>query len=413
MVPRQPENVYRRRRIVVFGALGGLLALAFYLSYTLLAPVRPVPAAAVEQPVPVTAAVTVDYPPYGASAFGAVGFPGVLGSAGSTERLPMASITKVITALVVLQAHPLAVDAEGPLLTFDAVDEQYFVDQLAVDGTRQPVTSGASLSQREVLEVMLMASANNYALSLARWAFGDLDTFAAAAADWLAANGLTSTTVVEPTGLDAGNLSTAAELIELGRLALDDPVVAAIVATPVVDLPGIGVIENRNGLLGVDGVDGIKTGTLDESGANLLFSADLPVPGALDAEPVTVIGVVLGGPDQATVQSAVHSILVTAAAGFVEVELVTAGTEYGSYATVWGESARAVAAGSVSAVLWAGTPVGIQVELDPVALAPIGADVGDLLITAGDRSYRLDLELDGAIEDPGPWWRLLNPAQLG
>ena len=145
-----------------------------------------------------------------------------------------------------------------------------------------------------MLELVLMASANNYALTLSRWAFGTSEAFIAATTNWLTEQGLASTVVREPTGLDAANVSTTADLVKLGRIALEHPVVASIVGTPLTDVPGIGPIENRNVLLGIDGIDGIKTGTLDESGANLLFSADRTV----GAETITIIGVVLGGPDR-------------------------------------------------------------------------------------------------------------------
>lgn len=392
----------------MLGALVLLLAVAFYLPFTLLAPLGAVQAQDIDRPPPVTQAVTVGYPGYGASAFGAVGYDGVLGSAGNAAPLPIASITKVVTSLVVLDAFPLEPGEQGPALTFDATDVQYYDDQVAVDGTRQPVTVGASLSEHDVLELMLMASANNYALSMARWAFGSQEAFAAAAATWLAEHGLTETTIREPTGLDAGNTSTAADLVALGKLALADPVVAGIVATPVTDVPGIGAVQNRNTLLGIDGIDGIKTGTLDESGANLLFAADRTV----GAETVTIVGVVLGGPDQPSVAAAVQAMLTTASAGFQEVTLVSAGDDYGDYETAWGDRASAVAADDLAAVVWAGAPITAEQVLEPVTVTLAGTDVGDLTFTVGERSYTVDLELDATIDDPGPWWRLGHPFEL-
>ena len=136
--------MYRRRRIALTGALVAVLALGFYLPFTLLAPLGTVQADEVDRVAPVTVSVPITYPPYGASAFGALGYDGVLGTAGSTAQLPIASITKVVTALVVLEAFPLEVGEEGPALTFDATDVQYYDDQLAIDGTRQPVTPGST-----------------------------------------------------------------------------------------------------------------------------------------------------------------------------------------------------------------------------------------------------------------------------
>lgn len=407
-MPRQPRSVYLRRRIGVASAALVVLLTGLYLPFTLLAPLGAAATTSIEHAPALPAPPAVAYPEYGASAFGAVGYPGVLGSAGTTEPLPMASVTKVVVALVVLQEHPLEVGEEGPLLTFDTLDEQYFLDQIDVNGTRQPVTAGASLSEHDVLELMLIASANNYALSLTRWAFGSQEAFLGAARVWLEAHGLASVRIQEPTGLDFGNVATAADLVELGKLALEHPVIAEIVATPETEIPGVGTIQNRNVLLGNDGIDGIKTGTLEETGANLLFSADHTV----GSEVITIVGVVLGGPDQGSVRDAVLSMLATAIAGFQTVELAPAGQVWGEYSTDWGDTARAVTAHAITAVLWNGADIELQHELTEIRLAEPGTDVGDLTFTVGDRTFRTDLVLDAAIDDPGPWWRLSHPFEL-
>src|SRR3954469_15683197 len=117
-MPLTRRQVYRRRRIAVFGGLAVALGIAFYLPLTLLAPLRAVDAVLDPYSAPVQPAAALSFPGYGASAIGAVGFPGVLGSAGSTGQLSIASITKVVTSLVVLDAKPLAVGEQGPDITF-------------------------------------------------------------------------------------------------------------------------------------------------------------------------------------------------------------------------------------------------------------------------------------------------------
>src|SRR5690606_12618891 len=107
----------------------------------------------------------------------------------------------------------------------------------------------------------------------AGWAYGSQSGFLAAARGWLEANGLEHTTIVEPTGIDARNVSTPRDLLALGRLAMANPVIAEIVASETLDVPGLERRSNTNTLLGVSGVHGIKTGTLDGAGSNLLFSA--------------------------------------------------------------------------------------------------------------------------------------------
>ncbi len=385
-----------------------VLATAFYLPLTLLAPVKPIAAAVVTYTPPAVVQPPVTFPAYGASGVGAIGYPGVLASAGSTDPLPIASISKVITALVVLDAHPLALGEAGPDITFGDIDQGYYDAQLADGGVVESVSPGQVMSQRNVMNVMLLESANNYAESLATWAYGSEAAFVDAARTWLAAHGLTSTTIEEPTGVSPNNRSTVPDLIELARLAEQDPVVAEITSTQTMDVPGIGTIQNRNELLGVDGVDGIKTGTLDEAGSCLLFSQERTV----GSTTITIVGVVLGGPDHDTIDAAIQSLLAQVDAGFTDVTLATAGQEFASYESPWGDAASAVAANDASIAVWSATPVSVDVSANPVHLADAGADVGKAVFTVGTRTVTVPLTLSAPIDDPGPWWRLTNPAKL-
>lgn len=408
-MPLTARQKFRRRRVVVFGGLAIALGAGFYLPFTLLAPLEPVTAHLDGWSAPTPTEPAISFPAYGASGVGAVGYDGVLESAGVTSPLPIASISKVITSLVVLGSKPLTgVGDPGPTLTFSEVDENFYAQQLAIDGVVAEVHAGQQLSERNVLDLMLMASANNYAESLATWAFGSEGAYADAANAWLKAGGFTQTVVHDATGTDPGNTSTVGDLIGIGKLAIADPVIAQIVSTATLDVPGIGVVENRNALVGIDGIDGIKTGTLDEAGSCLLFSAHEQV----GSEVITLVGVVLGGPDHPTVDAAVRTLIAGAVAGFHQVTLATAGEEFANWQTEWGDHASGVAAEDASAVIWADTPVTLAIRADQVRLAKDGSGVGTLVFTAGTRAISVPLELDGTIADPGPWWRLVNPFSM-
>ena len=400
--------MYRRRRITVAASLALLLGLGFYLPFTLLAPLHAVSAQTEVWTAPPTSQPSIGFPAYGASGVGAIGYEGVLASAGPTTPLPIASITKVVTALVVLSVKPLTAEDPGPSIVFGPADEQFYADQVAQNGVVEPVSDGESVAQRTVMTVMLMASANNYADSLASWAFGSKDAYVSAASTWLVTHGLSGTTVVDPTGISPSNTSTIADLVELARLAVADPVVAQIAATTSVDVPGIGTVTNRNELLGIDGVNGIKTGTLDESGACLLFSATETI----GTTPVTLVGAVLGGPDHPTIDEAVRALLSQAKAGFHEVTLTAAGQSFATYSSAWGDTADAVTSQATSLLLWQNTPISASIRADPVKLAAAGTTVGQVTFTGGLQSAAVPLVLSRTIDDPGALWRLTNPARL-
>ncbi|MCU1569784.1 MAG: D-alanyl-D-alanine endopeptidase [Naasia sp.] len=399
------KRIYRRRRALVFGTLAVLLAGGVYVPTAAAADVPDAPAVIAAPDVPATEAVEPDFPDFGRGAIGAIGFDGVLASSGDQGPFPIASITKVVTALVVLDAKPLGAGEDGPDIEFTDADVQIYNDVLAQNGSLQPVSAGMVLTQRQTMETMLIPSANNYAESLARWAYGSRDAYLTAARAWLDSHQLTDTVVEDANGLSPSNRSTPADLVALGELALADPTVAAIVAMPAAVEPGIGTIENTNQLLGTSGVDGIKTGTTDEAGACLLFSTDIPVGG----ETVTVVGAILGAADHDVLDDAVVALLASVTPGFHEVPLVHKGDPYAEYSTEWGSEATAVAAESRSVLTWSDTPVTAEVSARPLESGAAGEDIGSVTFTVGDREYEVPLELDASLADPDLWWRVTNP----
>lgn len=405
---RVSRSVYRRRRIGVGIALLVALATGAYLPMTLLAPLEAV-SAVVETPDPVEIdAPELDWPGYGASAIGALELPGVLARSGSERALPLASIVKLVTALVVLEEHPLDLGDEGPVITMSAADAGYYGSQLALNGSVFPVAAGERYTQRDLLELTLIKSANNFSTSLAVWAFGSERAFRDAAAAWLEEHGLASIRIVEPTGIDDASVGTVDDLVELGRIALADPVVADIVARSRETVSNRGTIENTNVLLGRDGINGIKTGTLFSFGANLLFSSTVPV----GEQEVTVVGVVLGGPDHTILNRDIRRLLETAVANLAVVPLVEAGTAVGSYRTAWDAVAELRTTEAASILVWGDTAVTARIESEPIAVADAGREVGALVFDVAGQLVRVPLELATAIEDPGPWWRLTHPGLI-
>jgi D-alanyl-D-alanine carboxypeptidase (penicillin-binding protein 5/6) len=407
-MPPSRRQILRRRRVAVFGAAAVVLGTVFYLPLTLLAPLGSVDAAVAPVEVAAQPAAELEWPALGASAVGALGYDGLLGAGGAAEPAPMASISKIVTALVVLQAKPLEIGDAGPDITFTAKDVAIRDAYRAVNGATEPVTAGLVLSQRQVMDVMLVESANNYAESLVTWTFGSVDEFVPIANEWLKTNGMNSTAIVEPTGMSPLNVSTAGDLVALGKLALANPVVNAIVGTRAATVPGVGDLKNSNNLLGVDGIRGIKTGTLDEAGACLLFAADYVVGG----ETVTIVGAVLGGVDHKSLNVAVRSLLADVEESFRVVPLTTAGEPFGTYTTPWGDTANLVATQDASTVVWSDRPVTTSVEAEDVGVAVKGTDVGEVTFTVDGEQITVPLELASTIDDPGAWWRLTNPAAL-
>ena len=385
-----------------------VLATLFYLPLTLLAPVPRTAAVHVSYAAPVTATQTLSLPTYGDSAIAAVGYPGLLASGGGSGPLPIASITKIITALVVLQKAPLAVGDAGPSILFTAADTALMKSYAARDGDVYPIQVGRTMTERDVLTVALVPSANNYARALADWAYGSEANFIPVARAWLVSHGLTSTTLTDCTGLNPQNVSTPTDLIALGKIALTNPVISAIISTKTTTLPVVGTIKNTNQLLGTVGIDGIKTGTLKGAGASLLFSSRLE----LDGHVVTLVGVVLDGPTHPVIDAAIASLVTAAREGFHLVTLATKGQRFASYTTAWGKHTTAVATKTVSVVVWGGTAITARVSASSVSPAGKGVVVGLASFTAGIQRQTVPLQLSTKLDGPDPGWRLGHPGEL-
>ncbi len=394
-----------------------LVILGLYVPAVALAPL---PAAALTvsaDPAPSTPETALATPQAGRSAISIAGSDQVLGSSGDDASVPIASITKTITALVVLDAHPLALSEDGPAITITQADAQILADTIAVQGSWAPVFPGQTLSERQVIEVMMLESANNYSVTLVDWAFGSLPAYLDAAETWLAEQGLSSTAVVDSSGLDPGSRSSTSDLLRLGALALADPVLAQIAGTAIDVPPQIGEIENTTRALGQVGVNGIKTGTTDEAGRCLLCAAPYTAP---DGETRELVGVVLGAPDEDTLYASVLALLSSAEAGFQQLDIVDQGAVVGEYTTEWGASADVVASAGLSASVWSQVTATRSAELDEgLATGKSGDTVGTARYTldgglsfGGDDELTVPLTLAGDLDGPDLWWRMTHPAAL-
>ncbi|MBO2445531.1 D-alanyl-D-alanine carboxypeptidase [Actinomadura barringtoniae] len=256
---------------------------------------------------------TMPWPDEGQSIVHAEGV-GELGSSGDRKPVPIASLTKVMTAYVILKDHPLRGSAEGPAIT---VDGQAAKEAGHRDESTAPVREGQRFTERQLLYLMLLPSGNNVARLLARWDSGSQEAFVQKMNRAASALGMTDTRYTGASGYETDTRSTAADQLKLARRAMRDRVLRAIVATPSVIVPGIeGPVDNTNRLLGKSGVIGLKTGSSSSSGGCLMWAAHSdPENGRSPLIFGVVLGQLTGKPAEQTLAAAVirSHRLVTAA----------------------------------------------------------------------------------------------------
>ncbi|MFJ4467295.1 D-alanyl-D-alanine carboxypeptidase family protein [Streptomyces sp. NPDC089424] len=203
-----------------------------------------------------------------------LGDRGDLGTKGTQTPVPIASVTKVMTAYVILRDHPLHRSEPGPDIT---VDRTAANEPVAGAESTVPVREGQRLSERRLLELMLIPSGNNIARLLARWDAGSQEAFVTKmnrAADRL---GMDRTTYTEPSGVAPTTVSTSGDQLKLARHAMRDEAFRHIVALTSTTVPGVsGRIPNTNTLLGTSGVIGVKTGSSTPAGGALMWGAVMP-----------------------------------------------------------------------------------------------------------------------------------------
>jgi D-alanyl-D-alanine carboxypeptidase (penicillin-binding protein 5/6) len=218
---------------------------------------------------------------------------GSLGTSGSVGTpAPIASVTKTMTAYLVLADHPLADGEAGPAITVGASEAAAYASELRQGQSLVKVYAGERISERDALEALMLASADNVAKILARWDAGSVSDFVASMNRAAKQLGMTHTTYTDPSGLDPSTVSTAPDQIRLAEAAMQSASFRSIVGLRTARIPVQGTIKNFNQLVGENGVIGVKTGSTDSAGGCLLFAATMTV----DGRDETVIGAVLGQP---------------------------------------------------------------------------------------------------------------------
>ncbi|MGO4782556.1 D-alanyl-D-alanine carboxypeptidase family protein [Cryobacterium sp. W22_MBD10_FK3] len=328
---------------------------------------------------------------------------------GGSDPLPMASAAKIITALVVLDAKPLAVGEPGPAYSLVTADYQDYLDYTAQDARTVIVFPGESWTEREMLQAMILGSSNNHADTLARWAFGSVDAYLTAANAWLAANGMETSTVVDANGLGDGSAGTGADLARIAGLAATNPVIADIIAQPASALVGQRGVNNTTAYLPEEGITGISRSYTDGGGVCFLFTGTV----VAGANTFTFAGAFLGEPDYDTLTADLTALMASARAGVTEMPVLAEGDAYATLTTAWGDSAEAVVATPKTRFGWQAAAAGdAAVTLDEVKTGRAGAKIGRVTVDAFGESVSSTLELDSTLSDPGPGWRLLHPVPL-
>jgi D-alanyl-D-alanine carboxypeptidase (penicillin-binding protein 5/6) len=392
-----------RVRIAVFLVL---LVVAGVAAWSYL---RPIPAVAATGSLPASEVIAgtppaLPWPARGSAAVGAQNL-GFIASSGNEQAIPAASVTKVMTALIILEDKPLKRDEQGPTLTLTNTDVQAYYADIAGNQSALEVRAGEQITELQLLQGMLIPSANNFAETLARWDAGSIEAFVAKMNTRAADLKLTRTKFADPSGADPGSVSTPTDLMALGVAAMKQEVFAQVVGTGQVQLPVVGLVYSTDHVLGQSGIFGIKTGSGFSTGANFLFGATVTV----DGKPIVVFGCVMG---QATMEAAFATTraLIASMQSTLRVrQVITRNQTVATYVTAWGNQSDLVSPVDVSLVSWPGMVLRQRLDVLPIVVdrpIPAGTKKGNVHIVLGDYKVDADLVTADPLYPPGRLWRL-------
>ncbi len=208
----------------------------------------------------------------------------VLYAKDADKRRPMASTTKIMTALVALENHDLDAPIKIPK------------EAVGIEGSSLYLTEGETLTLHELLYALMLRSANDAAAAIAIAVGGSVADFAEMMNEKAEEMGLTDTHFDNPHGLDSEeHYTTARELALITAEALKNEVFREIVSTykkllPLNGVPDRRLVVNHNRLLRTyDGCIGVKTGFTKKDGRCLVSAAE--------RDGVTLVAVTLNAPN--------------------------------------------------------------------------------------------------------------------
>ncbi|MFI9081504.1 D-alanyl-D-alanine carboxypeptidase family protein [Streptomyces sioyaensis] len=336
---------------------------------------------------------------------------GTVGAHGTQTPAPVASMAKVMTAYAVLRDHPLEHDQSGPTITVDA---QAAKDSGNKDESRVPLTQGQRYSEREMLEMLMLPSADNVARLLARWHSGTSESFVGTMNSIAAELGMTDTTYTDPSGLDATSKSTATDQLKLARAAMKDSTFRSVVATPDIVIHGVGRIHNSNTLLMNPGVVGIKTGSTTPAGGNLMWAAEKSVGGKAPL----ILGVVMGQQSRtsltASLQKALDAsnrLMTSVQNSLVSTAVVKKGDIIGHVDNKLGGKIPLVAAADLTVAGWPGMTCRLTLTASGKGVPhqmPAGTEVGTLSAGSGRARSTVPVVLQSEMSEPSVGSKLMH-----
>ena len=343
--------------------------------------------------------VTLPWPTMGQ---GAIAIPsiGIDVASGPEQPVPVASLTKLMTAYVVLRDHPLALNQPGPTMTVSQADVADYENATVDDDSNAQVTLNEQITEEQVLGGMLVHSADNFADLLATWDAGSIPAFVAKMNADAVRLGMLHSHFADASGVSGASESTASDLLKVAAPDMADPVFASMVKMPSITLPVAGTISTYTPFLGLQGIIGVKSGFTTAAGGCDVVAVVRVVQG----KPVLLLAAVTGqqGPG-VLVQAGLHGLaLVDALSPLIGSTPVVAGNQVAAHVSAAGTSVDARTTSSASMLTWPGVTATRVFEpaRHVTNHARRGTQVGTVVVTLGTQRVTVPVRLERDVPRP-------------
>ncbi|HVA08387.1 MAG TPA: hypothetical protein VNG12_16755 [Acidimicrobiales bacterium] len=354
---RAPREGGKRRRGLVIAVLA-IAVVGGVASFTGIRLSAPLPVAVVtptirHSPLVISDSSPVNLP-WTTTGQSAVAIPsvGIDVQSGPEQPAPVASLTKMMTAYVVLHDHPLDSGQNGPNIVISQDDLTDFDTDTVSDQANAQVTLGEVLTERQLLGGMIIHSANDYADALARWDAGSLPAFVAKMNSAAVQLGMDHSHYADPSGFDPASQSTAGDQLKVAAPDMNDPVFASLARMTSITLPVAGTLSTYTPLLGVQGIIGVKSGFTSQAGGCDVVAVIRKVHGL----PVLILSAVTGQTGLSVIGKAGLFALNLAnfAANAIGSSPIIRSGEVVAHVTAAGHTVNAVASQTVHMLSWPG-----------------------------------------------------------
>jgi len=372
---------------------------------------RPIPAVGTEknaQNIVLPGKLSITFPEQGQAAVGTDIF-GIIAASPDQTSIPIASVAKIMTGHLVLETYPLKPGEEGPSLTITDKDVAGYKYAIQNNHSYLPVALGETLTERQLLQGLMLPSGNNIADTLGRWIAGTDEAFVDKMNETAKALGMTNTHYADASGANEATVSNAVDQIMMAQAAMQNPAFREIVAMPQAVLPVVGKVYNVNAMLGKHGIVGIKTGSGVIAGGNFVSAA--PIENG--SEKHYILAAVLGSrkPNQ-NLKSALDAnaqILDQVRPQFKTFTLEPPANGFGKITTPWHTESELTVNEPIQIFGYPGMEADYSIEPLEVKLpAAPGTDVATLTIQTGKISKTYIMQNKVQIDPPGFIWRLIR-----